>query len=101
VVTPEGVGLPTLAPLVTVPEPAAAYRVLDMPLPVVPGQQVRWPNVVSAALAPPAALTATTMVVVLPAGARVAAAGGQVVFPAGTVFTVLEATDQGVVVTPA
>lgn len=101
VVTPDGLGLPTLAPLVTVPAAVAAYRVLDEPLLVVPGQQVRWPGVVTAALAAPAVLTAATMVVALPAGARVAAAGGQVVFPAGVAFTVLEATDQGVVVTPA
>lgn len=101
VVTPEGLGLPTLAPLITVPEPTAAYRQLDTPLPVVPGQQVRWPAVITAALAPPAVITAATMVVVLPAGARVAAASGQLVFPAGAVFTVLEATDQGLVVTPA
>lgn len=101
VVTPDGLGLPTLAPLVTVPAAVAAYRVLDTPLPVVPGQQVRWPTVVTAALTAPVVLTAATMVVALPAGARVAAAGGQVVFPAGVAFTVLEATDQGVVVTPA
>lgn len=101
VVTPDGLGLPTLAPLITVSEPAAAYRELDTPLPVVPGQQVRWPDVVTAALAPPAVFTAATLVVVLPAGARAAVAGGQVVFPAGTVFNVLETTDQGLVVTPA
>ena len=101
VVTPDGLGLPTLAPLVTVPEPVAAYRELDAPIEVVPGQQVRWPGVVSAALAAPAVLTAATMVVALPAGARVAAAAGHVVFAAGTVFSVLEATDQGLVVTPA
>lgn len=101
VVTPDGLGLPTLAPLVTLPEPVAAYRDLDTPLPVVPGQQVRWPDVITAALAPPAVIGAATMVVVLPAGARVASTGGQVVFPASTVFTVLEATDQGAVVTPA
>lgn len=101
VLTPEGAGLPTLAPLVTLPEPVAAYRELDTPLEVVPGQQVRWPDVVTAALAPPTVLTAATMVIALPAGTRVAVAGGQVVFPAGTVLNVLEATDQGVVATPA
>lgn len=94
--TPQGYGLPPVAPLVTTTEPVVAYRQLDKPVDVVPGQWLTPPGQVVLGLAPPATSNARTLAVLIPAGVVVIVAAGTVVLPVGTVLDVLGVGADGI-----
>lgn len=92
--TPEGLGLPPVAALVTLGRDIVGYRTLAEPVDAVPGQVVTAPGALTLALAPVAA-AATTLAVLIPAGAVVGVAGGAVILPQGAPLEVLGAGAEG------
>lgn len=94
--TPQGYGLPPVAPLVTTTAPIVAYRQLDKPVDVVPGQWLIPPGQVVLGLAPPATANTRTLAVLIPAGVVVIVAAGAIVLPTGTALDVLGVGADGV-----
>lgn len=96
--TPEGMGLPPVAALVALGRDIVAYRALADQIDAVPGQTVTTPSALVLALAP-AAVTATTLAVLIPAGALVGVAAGAngtaVILPSGATLEVLGAGMDG------
>lgn len=96
---PPGMGLPPVATLVTLGRDIVAYRMLAEQIDAVPGQMMTIPSALALALAP-AAVTATTLAVLLPAGAVVGVAAGAagvgVILPGGATLEVLGAGVDGV-----
>jgi hypothetical protein len=96
---PTGAGLPPVAALVVLGRDVVAYRPLADQLDAVPGQVVTAPSALVLALAP-AAATATTLAVLIPAGAVVGVAAGAqgaaVILPEGAALEVLGAGVDGV-----
>lgn len=96
--TPEGMGLPPVAALVALGRDIVAYRALADQIDAVPGQTVTTPSALVLALAP-AAATATTLAVLIPAGAVVGVAAGAngtaVILPSGATLEVLGAGVDG------
>lgn len=96
---PTGSGLPPVAALVALGRDIVAYRVLADQLDAVPGQVITAPSALVLALAP-AAVTATTLAVLIPAGAVVGVAAGAqgtaVILPEGAALEVLGAGVDGV-----
>jgi hypothetical protein len=94
--TPQGYGLPPVAPLVTTTQPIVTYRQLDKPVDVIPGQWLTPPDQVVLGLAPPSEPNARTLAVLIPAGVVVIVAAGAVVLPAGTALDVLGVGADGI-----
>lgn len=96
--SPTGMGLPPVAALVTLGRDIVAYRLLTDAVDAVPGQQVTMPSALALALAP-AAATATTLAVLIPAGAVIGVAAGAngtaVILPEGAVLEVMGAGVDG------
>lgn len=96
---PPGMGLPPVAALVALGRDIVAYRMLAETIETVPGQVITTPSALVLALAP-AAATATTLAVLIPAGAVVGVAAGAqgtaVILPEGAVLEVLGAGVDGV-----
>lgn len=95
---PSGMGLPPVATLVTLGRDIVAYRVLAQEVDAVPGQVVTTPSALVLALAP-AATTATSLAVLIPAGAVVAVAAGAngtaVILPEGATLEIMGAGVDG------
>lgn len=94
IATPPDLGLPPVAALVRLGRDIVGYRVLAGPVDAAPGQVVTAPSALVLALAPVAA-TATTLAVLIPAGAVVGVAGGAVIVPQGAPLEVLGAGADG------
>lgn len=95
---PTGFGLPPVAALVALGRDIVAYRMLADTVDAVPGQRVTMPSALVLALAP-AAATATTLAVLIPAGAVIGVAAGAngtaVILPEGAVLEVMGAGVDG------
>jgi hypothetical protein len=94
IATPPDLGLPPVAALVRLGRDIVGYRQLAEPVNAAPGQVVTAPSALTLALAPVAA-TATTLAVLIPAGAVVGVAGGAVIVPQGAPLEVLGAGAEG------
>lgn len=96
---PTGAGLPPVAALVALGRDIVAYRALADQIDAVPGQVITAPSALVLALAP-AAATATTLAVLIPAGAVVGVAAGAqgtaVILPEGAALEVMGAGVDGV-----
>lgn len=96
---PSGMGLPPVAALVALGRDIVAYRMLADQLDAVPGQVISAPSALVLALAP-AAATAATLAVLIPAGAVVGVAAGAqgaaVIVPEGAALEVMGAGVDGV-----
>jgi hypothetical protein len=94
IATPPELDLPPVAALVRLGRDIVGYRQLAEPVEAAPGQVVTAPSALVLALAPVAA-TATTLAVLIPAGAIVGVAGGAVIIPQGAPLEVLGAGAEG------
>ncbi|HET9144177.1 hypothetical protein [Actinophytocola sp.] len=98
ITAPTGMGLPPVATLVTLGRDIVGYRTLSDQVDAVPGQMVTLPSALVLALAP-AATTATTLAVLIPAGAVIGVAAGAngaaVILPSGAALEVLGAGVDG------
>jgi hypothetical protein len=93
---PQGYGFPPEAPLITLAEPVLGYRQLPETTAIIPGQQITTSGQLVLGLTLAAVATASTLIVLVPAGTVVATADGAVILPAGTVLDVLGTGASGV-----
>lgn len=96
---PTGMGLPPVATLLALGRDIVGYRLLSEEFEAVPGQVISVPSALVLALAP-ATTTATTLAVLIPAGAVIGVAAGAkgaaVILPEGAALEVLGAGVDGV-----